>query len=1369
MLLLSRLLVGTLVVAVFALVVADVHENFALLGTALAWFLIGAATLTLVAAHKRLGSSGKTIATMLVAGAVMALALGILGYGSVLNRSAVEWKAAQESASERISTRATTRFASLCRNARDSARQLARASSIAIAVEGSDAQDYSSEAFEALARFPLPSAHPRGAPGTTLYDALRRPLAWSGDNVSLSEVLDQLERVPESRLFVIEQGVYTYLVALEPLLSRRGFVSVEIPLIADRRLQNRYLEDYDALSSWLGRSTETEFRMFGDDASELTSLVEAEGDAFWGGTEDAPRLYFALRSDSGELFGISSVAGEAPAIARLEARRRYKLAAATSLVVAALAALFWLVGSVPNALPRLFFIWGARFVVFFTDFPLSLGLDADNPTYYASSLFFGLARSPIDFLLTAAALLTSALIIANSSANASANAVGKRKLSERFTLASASVASGAVLAVLVATEEVILDAWLNSSLALSTMSIFPFDAPRFALQLGLVLLFLASVTISVVIVGLVRQAAPARAIAIDVAVVSIGYFVARESGLTDHVLLALPAFAVVRVFSLRQSILEKRWRSSGLYVRLSTAGFVTVSAIVSFYPAIARFEDTTVQDFIETTVAPIVLELGSSRLYAVVETARAIDRMEADGRLGVLDRDDVAFQIWVGTDLVTSSLSSSIEIVDETSRIVSRFALSLPTPAIDPSKAPAPDEWILEEESIDNDPKHPGVLLARRAIRGPPGPPGQKAASWEIRVRLAADWRNLPFISTTNPYLYLFSTAGVDAPFLFPYRELSLFVLEPDGTSVFQSTGGVLQLDEQIVDEARRAPVWWAYSRGGQNHEAYLFHDGTHTFVLSYVKTGVLTYAAELAAWAVLAAGVTLFALGVALVLGASGSEGGVSPRELWAGVGTSFHGKLYVAFVLIALVPIASLAFLIRGIVIQQLVRDIEQEGMARAQVVERFVNDLLRSQRGDAEERGDRTVTDAVLEWVGSLAGVDVDLYASGELVATSKPELFGSGLLRTRVAPIAYRDLVLEQRTHSIHRESVGSFEYLVVSVPISIEQRREPGILALPLASQNPEIDLRVSSMNQTLFLTAFCFSLAAAALAYSLARRISEPINTLTDATHRVAEGDLDVSLQTASKDEIGALFASFTQMAADLKRQRSDLERTKKLEAWAEMARQVAHEVKNPLTPIQLAAEHLLRVHDDPNVDFEKVLDECTETILQQVKALRQISMEFSTFASPEPLRPEPTDIEELVRETVAPYVQAPPDGVRVSLDIADDLPLLRADARLLKRTLLNLVENALHAVNGEGSVDVKVIHESSNGARFVEVAVADTGVGIEPELKERIFEPYFSTRAAGTGLGLAIAKKVVEDHGGSIVLESEPGRGTTVRMRLPV
>jgi two-component system nitrogen regulation sensor histidine kinase NtrY len=213
----------------------------------------------------------------------------------------------------------------------------------------------------------------------------------------------------------------------------------------------------------------------------------------------------------------------------------------------------------------------------------------------------------------------------------------------------------------------------------------------------------------------------------------------------------------------------------------------------------------------------------------------------------------------------------------------------------------------------------------------------------------------------------------------------------------------------------------------------------------------------------------------------------------------------------------------------------------------------------------------------------------------------------------------------------------------------------------------------------------------------------------------------------------------------------------------------VAHEVKNPLTPIQLSAEHLVRVYDDPNVDFGKVLEECSETILQQVKTLRQISMEFSTFASPEPLRIEPTDIGELVRETVEPYMHTPPDGVDLHLDIANGIPTLAADARLLKRTLLNLVENALHALNGGGTIAVTVSTGGDDSADYVEVSVADSGVGVDAELKERIFEPYFSTRATGTGLGLAIAKKVVADHGGTIELDSELGAGTTVRMRLPV
>ncbi len=1351
---LSRRLIAALVVSVFALAVANVHQDFALLRGAFGRTVLIASLLGPFLSRQLLTRSHQRIATVLSIGAMVALAISTLGYGSLLSRSAEQRRTAQEQDGARIASRATTRFALLCRSARDTARSLARASAIAVAVEGSDAQDYVTRAFDALGRAPLPRAHPRGVPGTTLYDALRRPLAWSGDNVSFHEALTQLDPVPDSVVFAFEQGVFTYLVAIEPLLSRRGFVSVEVPLVADRRLQNRYLEDYDAIDSWLGRSADTEFAILGDSPESLAAHFVDGDDTFWGGTRDEPRLYLALRSDDGELLGVSSVAAESPLVALLEARGRYKLAASASLVVSVLIGLVLLFHGVADLAPRVAGLWAARFVVSLTEFPLSFGLDVDNPVHYASTLFFGLARSPVDLLLTSAALFLSVLLVGR--------AVGSRKAPPRLALALNAACSVAAFAILAATNEVVLDAWLNSSLALSAVSVLPSDAPRFVLQAGLVLLFLAAVSSATLLQRLAPACSIFRLIVVDVAVAVMAWLTARHFGVVDHVVLALPPYVLVRVFSLRSNY-ERRWSDLQLHVRVSTVGLVSVLTVASFYPSIARFEDITVRDFTEATLTPIVLQHGGSRLYAVGETAQAIDQMLEEGRLDDLAREDVAFRIWIGADLVASSLSSSIEVIDNEGRVASRFALTFPPPPIEIPRPPAPSEWILEEESIGIDPKHPGILLARRSVAGPDGAP------WEIRVRFAADWRNLPFISATNPYQYLFRTTGDDARFRFPYRELSLFVLEPDGAPVFQSTGGVLQPDEDILEQARRAPVWWTYSRGNERHDAYLFNDGTHTFVLSYARNGITRFAAELAAWALLACGLLLSFLGVALLLGALGSERGVSPRAIWSGIGTSFHGKLYVSFVLIALVPIASLAFLIRGIVIQQLERDVEQEGIARAQVVERFVSDFLRYQRVDTESRGEAAVTDAVLEWVGSLAGVDVDLYRNSELVATSKPELFGSGLLRPRTAPTAFRDVVLERLTHSIHRESVGSFEYLVISAPIAIEAWSEPGILALPLASQRSEIELRVSTVNQTLLLAAFCFSLAAAALAYSLARRIAGPIDTLTEATHRVADGDLDVELQTSSKDEIGDLVRSFTQMAADLKRQRADLEHTKKFEAWAEMARQVAHEVKNPLTPIQLSAEHLVRVYKDPNVDFNKVLEECSETILQQVKSLRQISMEFSTFASPEPLRREPTDIGKLVREAVEPYAQTPPDGVTLRLDIGDDLPMLLADGRLLKRTLLNLVENALHALNGGGTIAVDVAPTSVNGAKYVEVRVTDSGVGIDPELKERIFEPYFSTRAAGTGLGLAIAKKVVEDHGGSIELESERGEGTTVWMRLPV
>jgi two-component system nitrogen regulation sensor histidine kinase NtrY len=275
------------------------------------------------------------------------------------------------------------------------------------------------------------------------------------------------------------------------------------------------------------------------------------------------------------------------------------------------------------------------------------------------------------------------------------------------------------------------------------------------------------------------------------------------------------------------------------------------------------------------------------------------------------------------------------------------------------------------------------------------------------------------------------------------------------------------------------------------------------------------------------------------------------------------------------------------------------------------------------------------------------------------------------------------------------------------------------------------------------------------------------VNRLTRATRRIARGELDARIAARSSDELRRLVEAFNRMAADLQRHQRELERTHRLEAWAEMARQVAHEIKNPLTPIQLNAEHLRRVHADRGEPLGPVLQDCVGTILDQVKLLRQIASEFSSFASSPTAKPSEVDVPALLHEVVNPYRAGLGDRIRFDLDVPDSLPRAYVDRTLIARALTNIVENALHAMPGAGTLTVVGHHDSRNG--HVRIQVSDTGAGMEPEALARAFEPYFSTKAFGTGLGLPIAKRNVELSGGTIAVTSERDRGTTVEISLPV
>lgn len=249
----------------------------------------------------------------------------------------------------------------------------------------------------------------------------------------------------------------------------------------------------------------------------------------------------------------------------------------------------------------------------------------------------------------------------------------------------------------------------------------------------------------------------------------------------------------------------------------------------------------------------------------------------------------------------------------------------------------------------------------------------------------------------------------------------------------------------------------------------------------------------------------------------------------------------------------------------------------------------------------------------------------------------------------------------------------------------------------------------------------------------------------------------------------------------------SGLIRSKKLTAWSEMARQVAHEIKNPLTPMKLSAQQLLQAHRDGKQDFDEIIEDGVAIIIEQIESLRRIAVEFSQFSRMPERKVESTDLNEMVNESLAQYERALMASVEITKDLKIMIPPVEVDRDEIKRVFLNIIENAVQAMPDGGRLHVtsriggqdrtdreykfvassRAAHEKGMND-FVEVSFSDTGCGIARENSDRLFEPSFSTKTQGSGLGLAISKGIVDAYGGEIVIESREGRGTLVRVRIP-
>jgi signal transduction histidine kinase len=472
-----------------------------------------------------------------------------------------------------------------------------------------------------------------------------------------------------------------------------------------------------------------------------------------------------------------------------------------------------------------------------------------------------------------------------------------------------------------------------------------------------------------------------------------------------------------------------------------------------------------------------------------------------------------------------------------------------------------------------------------------------------------------------------------------------------------------------------------------------------------------------------------------------------------------TFRDRLLIALLVTAIVPLTFVAFYARVYESDQQMETLEQQLDEETQGV--IYNITEHPEQGVSVPAFPDTPLRA--EELASDIGTDFNIYTENQLRVSSRPTLYDVGILDTRLSGNVYAKIVLGGKRFVIQTEKIGSVEYSVGYRPILDANQNIIGVVSVPTLFRSDESEEQAARRNALLLGTYAAVLLLVVVIAAAFAGRIAAPVQKLTEATRRVAKGELDVHVSHAGAEgEISELIRAFDQMTHDLRKNREDLVRYERELAWKEMAKQVAHEIKNPLTPMRLSIQHLRRTYLDGAGNFGQILEGVTKTVIEQIDTLSRIASEFSHFARMPRRNLDRLDVGQVIEESVRLFSHE--TSVVFDLQARDGIPPIVADREELRRALINIIRNGIQAMDGAGTIHIR----SSPEGGGVAVSVKDFGKGVPAEMVSKLFTPNFSTKTEGMGLGLAIVKKTIEDLHGTVTLKSEEGVGTTVFIWLP-
>lgn len=1183
--------------------------------------------------------------------------------------------------------------------------------------------------------------------GIACYDKYGNLILWLGNVIDLKPIIATGN---ETNIFngqhsslLIREKASVYCVFPRPINGERHLVFYRL-LAFTPRFKAPYLKEYSFLPPELMENTLIDFRDFREDVSGSERFFARHKDEYIGQPklqDEVQTIFFPLRNEKKRI--VATVTLSSPSLsARISEQKENVLVFLYAAVGLSLVFLLLHLIKMPSFSQKkkpqvlVFIILGlvalrALFVPF-SQLERIQSLRCFSPAVSGFMSLSNLTKSPADIFLTALSLFLIFLSLASFLRNLFLTE--KSKWPFPLALVSNLVFISFSLFLLYFFYQLLHRLIFHSNVNLLR---FAFHVSFLLLHLSI---FLSFLSLALVIFLCMRTVfIHTRHILLPSVLLLLGFaayfFLLQERNLTLMLLQALMILIILSLASLPALLSHKEVLFSSL---LLVTFFI--------YIPLQMFTTQRHRFLIEHSLHNIIKSQEHWGNFMIQQSLPEFDKKK-EAILSFFSSQEpleLARTLWEKTLIAKFNWYSSLEILNPDGLLLSRFSLNVPSLFRLEDDLPLSPEWSILRQNVPFMGKEKDFLIAYKDWFG------RQSHLGRMILYLSIDYDMLPFLYSANPYFELLRVSSIPS---LNQLDFGIAIFDEEGRLVFNPRRISSGIPPFVLEKLQSPPgsLWAHFKDKSQTYRCYYFQSDNRIYALFLPQKNFIDYA--VAFFKLLFFYLVISALLLGIYMWSSG-------RRRWRNPLWSFSNRVYLSFLAVALIPLILFTFFTRSFFSRIFAQQFTEKATIHANLTQRVMEDFKFFQ--EEEQLTPTLPPENVVLWISTTISNDVNLYQDGKLISSSRREFFDAGLLPELIDGEINYKIEYENNPLYTQTQKIGEYSFHTLTIPYFLGDKKL--LISLPFPLEQQEISEATEKLIEFLFFISVFFIAAVLFFARGLGAMIINPIRKLLKGTKEVSLGNLEISLSYKPQDEMKTLIDGFNAMVKNLKKHQQELAEMSKKVVWAEMARKVAHEIKNPLTPIQLSAEHILKVYEDKPEDLDRILKESASYIIKEVENLRKIAHEFLDASKETALRRERLDLRELIQETASPYRKVLSGRISIRETYDGEDFWMWGDKDKLRIALRNILTNAIEAITGRGEIKITAAGQEDR----IRVEIEDTGMGMSQDLVDRIFEPYFSTKDVGTGLGLPIAKKIVESHGGTIEASSKEKKGTKIIIHLP-